>query len=1016
MLLMKKQLIRSFFSLCLSATVLPVVFSELSLWVSDPNGIDPNIIDPNIIDPNVIDPNTVDPNIIDPNVIDPNTVDPNLVKWIEQWGIRWIFDKNLSAGDSNNTYRCGTYANGDYWVIGPVNIIGITPASVNAGGRIINGSMINPIPGGPQGYDSEAANWVPSLNIGMGVSPDSPLHIDVSDHPVKSLVSTISTAVVPDKVSEPRVQSASVLTIVAAAPSADAFRPPYCGSDKFAEIRKAHIDWNCLGELPPVIGTPPLSESEAAFERVWLDHGANYPGEVMHPVDNMPWYGREMSRAVSIAALQLNLDYPQAVKETLLVRFLQYGIDVSGVIACPEAQSIWTGNGGITNGRKLAGAFAARVFNHPAMIAQHAKSGKYLYEVSGYGPGNPPPDYIHFGNEDDQVFYVSQTDVDATNSPEWHPSDSEAYPYTAADIGLPEWGIRHAADPWYSNYWWLTAYRDVSGCTMPGTALAAHIMGIKAIWNNPAFFDYCDRYMAMISNETEYADKGWQWGTNGIDLYKSSRFVWNMWQAYRDRYGPVWSGAGPTLQSGICGWGLQKLPGMPLTGFVQVSAGGEHMLALRADGSITGWGRNDYGQASPPAGRNYTAIAAGGEHSLALKADGSIVGWGRNNYGQASPPAGTDYTAIAAGGTHSLAIRKQGFLAGWGNNGSGQVSVPPGKEYAAIAAGGGHSLALKTDGTLIGWGDNSFGQVTVPGGNDFAAVAAGGGHSLALRQNGSIAGWGQNDEGQAASPAGMGYTAIAAGRNHSAGLTAGGSVVGWGDNGFSQSAPPMGNFVAVAASRSHGLALRSDGSLTGWGNNDYGQASVPDGNDFVEIAAEGEHSLVIRRDGTLTGWGRNDYGQASVPDGNDFVEIAAGEEHSLAIRTDGTLAGWGNDTFGQASVPDGNDFVEIAAGGYHSLAIRTDGTLAGWGRNDYGQASVPDGNGFIKTAAGDCHSLAIRRFCTHSPAGDWNKDCRVDMEDLAMLSAHWLPDGQTGLSDLEVLAENWLVNCDPNLP
>ena len=66
---------------------------------------------------------------------------------------------------------------------------------------------------------------------------------------------------------------------------------------------------------------------------------------------------------------------------------------------------------------------------------------------------------------------------------------------------------------------------------------------------------------------------------------------------------------------------------------------------------------------------NYTIeqIAAGSNHSLALKPDGTVWAWGRNNDGQLGDGAGsdrstpvqvsnlTDVVAIAAGGSHSLA-------------------------------------------------------------------------------------------------------------------------------------------------------------------------------------------------------------------------------------------------------------------------------------------------------------------------------------------------------------------------
>ncbi|MGA2094296.1 MAG: RCC1 domain-containing protein, partial [Sedimentisphaerales bacterium] len=49
-------------------------------------------------------------------------------------------------------------------------------------------------------------------------------------------------------------------------------------------------------------------------------------------------------------------------------------------------------------------------------------------------------------------------------------------------------------------------------------------------------------------------------------------------------------------------------------------------------------------------------MTAGSYHNLALRKDGSIIGWGRNDYGQATPPVQTGFVAIAAGEYHNPAI------------------------------------------------------------------------------------------------------------------------------------------------------------------------------------------------------------------------------------------------------------------------------------------------------------------------------------------------------------------------
>jgi hypothetical protein len=121
-----------------------------------------------------------------------------------------------------------------------------------------------------------------------------------------------------------------------------------------------------------------------------------------------------------------------------------------------------------------------------------------------------------------------------------------------------------------------------------------------------------------------------------------------------------------------------------LTDVTALSAGGGHSLALRADGTLWSWGRNDHGQLgdgsfddrmAPVQAANLdsiTSVAAGGLHSVALKADGSVWTWGWNYEGQlgvgtvgdprggepirlqAGTPSGT--RAVVAGGAHTLAL------------------------------------------------------------------------------------------------------------------------------------------------------------------------------------------------------------------------------------------------------------------------------------------------------------------------------------------------------------------------
>ncbi|MBI1825319.1 MAG: tail fiber domain-containing protein [Planctomycetes bacterium] len=268
--------------------------------------------------------------------------------------------------------------------------------------------------------------------------------------------------------------------------------------------------------------------------------------------------------------------------------------------------------------------------------------------------------------------------------------------------------------------------------------------------------------------------------------------------------------SGTRLAQPVPIWGGGAIPyllDVPSGTFTAVAAGSNFSLAIRSDGSVVGWGANNYGQTNVPAG-TYVAIAAGEHHALGIRSDGTLGGWGDDPYGETNVPAGT-FIGIAAGSYHSVAIRSDGTLVGWGYDFEGETDVPSGT-FVSVAAGYLHSLAIRTDGTLVGWGWGPNGQIDVPSGT-FIAVAAGSEHSIAIRSDGTLAGWGDNASGQISVPPGT-YTAVAARDRHTIAIRSDGMLVGWGDNTYGQLNIPSGTFTAVATGTGYGLGIRNDQS------------------------------------------------------------------------------------------------------------------------------------------------------------------------------------------------------------
>ncbi len=336
-------------------------------------------------------------------------------------------------------------------------------------------------------------------------------------------------------------------------------------------------------------------------------------------------------------------------------------------------------------------------------------------------------------------------------------------------------------------------------------------------------------------------------------------------------------------------------------------------------------------------------VSPGNSYTLALKEDGTLWGWGLNDYGQlgigtASPslqltpiPVGTatDWAYISAGTSHSFAIKSDGTLWAWGFNSSGQLGIGNttqqnspvqvgsasnwARVWASVDGGGNSSIGLKTDGTLWAWGVNSSGQLGI--GNttqqnspvqvgtdaDWASAIAGYSHTLAVKTNGTLWAWGFNSQGQL----GIGNT--------------------------SQRTSPVqvgtaADWAAVDAGGTTSAAIKTHGTLWTWGANTNGQFGL--GN--------ATNQLVPVQVGTDANW----------------AQVTIGFKHMVALKTNGTIWSWGFNSSGQLGqgnttthlVPvqagTENDWVTVSASLWTSMAMKANKTIWGWGANASGMLGI----------------------------------------------------------------------------
>ena len=210
-------------------------------------------------------------------------------------------------------------------------------------------------------------------------------------------------------------------------------------------------------------------------------------------------------------------------------------------------------------------------------------------------------------------------------------------------------------------------------------------------------------------------------------------------------------------QAGALGQGTSNIEGSvssPIqvgtdTNWSKVSGGVRSFVALKTDGTLWGWGAQQFGTIGDNTTRsrsvpvqvgtatNWTQIAANNHLTGAINADGELYMWGKGGYGATgqgdkinrSVPTqvgtDTDWTELSIGYANVLAV-KGGAVYVWGlarggqlgnntNGNTAHVSSPlqvgTDTDFVHVSMANATAKAIKTDGTIFNWGLNTEGQL-----------------------------------------------------------------------------------------------------------------------------------------------------------------------------------------------------------------------------------------------------------------------------------------------------------------
>lgn len=442
---------------------------------------------------------------------------------VSQYGITWTFDK---------AYPVGKFANGDWWVAGPVTVTAISPAFTGTQ----NGWEVNPNSGTQQGLDNRLdgfqASRVPSLP-----------YVATAGKSIIKGVSKSGTCGNDGQFHYPCLTTAAVLTVLGSVPAnngANTFRPPFFGTNK-PLYTTTQLRTDKLSSRASVAGAPSLAQAARRFQRVQVDYGNTWYGRYMHPSQNYAFvdnpsndqvseYGAELGRDAADVALRLLLNDSLSSKMPAVINYVQAGIDIYGM---HSGGVTWVSDGGHFLGRKLLAVYAAVLLDDPTMKAEISNAA-----------------YATYGDDGHAYYTTNSQTIAALQAAGYKPAlwgkpcgNGEYERQQLEDVGP-----RDCRDPIAMIDGGEAPGDSYQGCCtsqpMKGTSLAARLLpGAKAVWNYPAYHDYVDRWVGFGAwgapdnwnslGRTPARNYASRHGTVKDGGSYGSQFIDNMWTTYR---------------------------------------------------------------------------------------------------------------------------------------------------------------------------------------------------------------------------------------------------------------------------------------------------------------------------------------------------------------------------------------------------------------------------------------------------------------------------------------------------